>query len=246
MRRARIGGARLALGIGERAHHLGFVFRRRAIGRDHGAGREAPGVDGERLGRRAVERRADAGAGRACDNDAASEQCAAVEQAVAGHGLRFLRPVLSLLACHEFLHRGGGGRRNIFATARCRVRAYSLRRSHPTAVKRRAPRGCWRGLVLRGGIGDRGDGCRHFRAAAVLSLIAMKEIGARLIYKRVPLRPDRPVPFPAQQRAFFGGTPWLGPPRRSSKSASASRSTAICRPSSDRPSLSDSVRWLIG
>jgi coenzyme PQQ precursor peptide PqqA len=41
----------------------------------------------------------------------------------------------------------------------------------------------------------------------------MKEIGARLIYKRVPLRPDRPVPFPAQQRAFFGGTPmaWTTP-----------------------------------
>jgi hypothetical protein len=82
------------------------------------------------------------------------------------------------------------------------------------------------------------EGHRHRLGLNIgLSHIAMKGIGACLIYTQVRMSLDVGASFHAQQRAFFGGTPWLGPPRFSSRSASASRSTATCRPSSDRKIL---------
>jgi hypothetical protein len=117
VRRARIGGARLAIGIGQGAHDLGFVFRGRAVSRNDGARRRAPRIDGKRLGGGAGRRRADAGTHRAGIDDAAAEQGAAVDQAVAGDDLRFTRPFSRLPVCHVFLLRGVGGRPNIFEAA---------------------------------------------------------------------------------------------------------------------------------
>ena len=52
VRRARLAGARLVLGISEGAHNILFIFRRSIIGRDRGADLETPRINGKRLGGR--------------------------------------------------------------------------------------------------------------------------------------------------------------------------------------------------
>ena len=73
VRRARLAGPRLVIGIGQRAHHVLFVFRRRFIGRYRRADLQAPRIDRKRLGRSAGERTADTGRGRARNHDPAPE-----------------------------------------------------------------------------------------------------------------------------------------------------------------------------
>jgi len=87
MRRARLAGPRLTVRIGQGADHLAFVLRRNPIGRNCGAGRQAPGIDRQRFGAGGGQRSADAGTGGASQEQSAPEQGAAIEQAVAG-GIR--------------------------------------------------------------------------------------------------------------------------------------------------------------
>ena len=88
------------------------------------------------------------------------------------------------------------------------------------------------------GIAMRGIGALRCLATSQLpSVIAIIRIGPRLIYKNSGIGLNqtasnrRPLWAHARRKA------WLGRPRPSSKSASASRSTAICRPSSDFPAI---------
>ena len=156
MRRARRAAARLELGIAERAHHLLLELRRLAIGRDGHAGREAPGAVRQRLGRGADQRGARTSRGGARKNDAAPEQRAAIDQAVAGDGSQ--RGQASILSCilatfakaHDSLPEVdvGVGRTNAFETIAdsffedARVHLTSARRrpqSHPGDTDRAAP-----------------------------------------------------------------------------------------------------------
>jgi hypothetical protein len=105
VRGARIAGARLVFGIGQRAHDLALVFRGRPIGRDCCARRLAPGIDRQRVGGSAG-RRAGPSADCSGKDDATPQQGAAIDQAVAGHDLGFTRFLSGLPVCHQFLLRG--------------------------------------------------------------------------------------------------------------------------------------------
>jgi hypothetical protein len=88
-RRAGVLGARLALRIGQDAHHVLFEARRRLQHRRDDAGHVGPGRVGQ--GRRVGQRlsgsagRGGAGCHRAGERDAAAQQGAAMQQSIAGN-----------------------------------------------------------------------------------------------------------------------------------------------------------------
>src|SRR5215831_17554730 len=101
MRRARGTAARLELGIAERAHDLLLELRGLTVGRHRHARPEAPRAVLQRLGGSAGGR--DTRRHRAGDNETASEQCAAIEQAVAGDGFERRCVLITLAVAHGVL-----------------------------------------------------------------------------------------------------------------------------------------------
>ena len=88
VRRARMLGARLAVGIAERAHDLFLVARAFFIGRADGAGHLAPRIVAERLGGRGFRHRITCDSGG--ERGAAGQKSAAIEQPVARGRLHIL------------------------------------------------------------------------------------------------------------------------------------------------------------
>src|SRR5215470_965838 len=96
VRRSRLAGARLVLGIGERANDVLFVLRRAIIGRDCTANLKTPAIDRKRFRSRPGERVADARAHRSGDQQPAPEQRAAIDETIGGNFRR--RNVVTTLA----------------------------------------------------------------------------------------------------------------------------------------------------
>ena len=100
-RRAGVLGARLAVGVAQRAHDLGFEARRRLQHRGNVAGLETPCRLLQRLRRGAG--RGGAVGQRAGKGDAAAEQRPAMQQAVAGNLFERRRGISALGFAHGLL-----------------------------------------------------------------------------------------------------------------------------------------------
>ena len=96
VRRARVLGARLAVGIAERAHDVFLEPRPHAVIRDEGAGLEAPRIVRERLGGCRFAMRITRHGRR--ERGAAAQKSAAVKQSVAGDCLHIF-PFFALFDC---------------------------------------------------------------------------------------------------------------------------------------------------
>ena len=103
VRRARPAAARIALGIGQRAHGLVLEPRRHPVGRHRNPGCEGPRIDGKRLGGGAGRGASRAHAHGAGKGSAVRQQRAAIEKAVAGHAFDGIRTFAMFGCCHVSL-----------------------------------------------------------------------------------------------------------------------------------------------